>query len=669
MHIQTNFAKPEQSARISRSITQYKKLPMPNIHIEPQEKNPLSTVTEYYLNPLHLPRFKQELPKQFALFFVCVTGAPLYITPADQYAIDQYGERELTTRAAFIIGTTLPALLVLYNATDRFLSIRASQKAPEELSKILINPYTYRERLAQDLVILFGSALSAVPLMLVTLRYPLAWVPEGVTYALAVAAEIDNTVLHFLPIQLALQQQIFRLPIQPIEIPYRLTTRLISRCLEDESTKEKKRIEAKRQAIFADLKGRVMGAIMSAKNNLAINGMEFDANSLSYKPNVTDEISELVERPAATLGSDKLDIIADYQVTTPALAPPNDSLLWERFRFIPNTWARVSAIANFKLNETTTIGRAVDFVLRKASYVAGGFWVASSCSGYLAATYDGLTDMMGDEYGAALAVSPMYFLSVLFVFYGGNSLEGIYDYATSWGSDKVKIPLEFKLYPKTAAGLMLFALVIASVSYGAACTLIKDGFADEKWDEIRPTLYGLAESGVPFISFMAMRDFYLNMLNKFAMYFGGSEEQMVIKLNNMFEALVHGISMMPGELLVESLNKMDHGILTKLLKIEPADFKRIYAEVSTYTQAVSPLCTPKTNYGNGVADDSDEQQSIYNRDITVSQQSLFSSVRQSLIQSISKKSKITEEESTQMVQTPSSSTSTGHRRSSVNNDT
>ena len=536
----------------------------------------LDKVANHYLETHNLPKLKQEVLQQALLSIVCITGVPLYFVPADAYAKDHYGEESLGLRASFVVGTCLPALAVLWNATGIFLKIRGSQNVPSELKDVLINPFTFKQRLANDIGITIVSALSALPLATICFAYPIPNAPTAVTYLLAIFAEVDNTVLHFLPIQLALSQRIYRLPVVPFELAYGF----FKKRTESKEVSRLKNIEQQKNAIYAGLKGSLLGMLTAARNNVSINAVVFNSKKMSFEYAMQDDLKELAGHPDDFSGSAKLATLAKHKLPS---------------SYTPSSW--------------------YNSVLRETAYWGGAAWVVSSCAGYLSNTVEAMISLTGDEVAGALtATPPDYFLGVLFVFYGGYSLQNIYDYMTNWGADQPKIPLEFKLYPKSTMLLMVFALYVAAFSYGAANKLVEDTFQGAEWKEvIEPVLVWLSRTGVPFISAIAMRDFYITAMNKYAMYFGGDDAKMAICLYNMIEALMIGINLMPGNTLVESLQQMDDATLHALLGIGKIELDAKCKELIDLEKQKTLPVPDKSNDSDSQAA---KQDSIFRRSIS-----------------------------------------------------
>ena len=182
----------------------------------------IQEIANHYLSGKHLTSGWGEFGQQLLLLAVSLSGASLYAMPAYQFALKYgsslAGETLLARRINYMVSICVPASAVLYNATDIFFRVRRSEQIPEELEDDLVQDKSKAVRTAEDIGILVGSVASAVPLMLVSFAYPLPVNSTALKVIQGIVIEIDNTVLHFLPLKLAMQFPIYRFPIVPLEL-------------------------------------------------------------------------------------------------------------------------------------------------------------------------------------------------------------------------------------------------------------------------------------------------------------------------------------------------------------------------------------------------------------------------------------------------------------------
>jgi hypothetical protein len=182
--------------------------------------------------------------------------------------------------------------------------------------------------------------------------------------------------------------------------------------------------------------------------------------------------------------------------------------------------------------------------------------------------------------GIILSSPSIYFLTVLFAFFGGQALNDVYDYLTSWDSDDLKIAMEFKLFPKISAMLMLVTLYLTVFSYAAADELIQDNFDEDEIDGLFTLLVWLAITGAPFLSFTALIGFSQRMLGKVALHYGDRETKFVAELDGMLTGLQVGTNFIPGEDFMSSLAALPAADLEKFTGMTAEQLQHSREELS-----------------------------------------------------------------------------------------
>src|SRR5204862_3871863 len=152
-----------------------------------------------------------------------------------------YGDN-LFMRGSFLAGTCLPAMLLFYMATEIFFNIRAAKQVPPDLADILVSVNTPRQQCVEDVEVTCGSGLSSIPITAVTLMYPVPGTPIFVTYLLASLTAVVNTLLHFLPIELVIND-----------------TKLIYQVMEESRLKPKEKQALLREKAIAGIYGEFKG--------------------------------------------------------------------------------------------------------------------------------------------------------------------------------------------------------------------------------------------------------------------------------------------------------------------------------------------------------------------------------------------------------------------------
>jgi hypothetical protein len=447
--------------------------------------------------------------QQVLLVFVCVSGASLYAMPANEYAKNYgsplAGDTLLARQINYIGGTCIPALVVLYNATDIFFAIRRNESIPEELKDLLNFPLSDTQKKLEDAGIFLGSAISAVPLMMVSFAYPLPLPINPIVSKISMGSiiEIDNTVLHFLPLKLAMMYPIYRLPILPVEW-------LIKVCREKKIELPNEEAEMIRRAII--------NFLQRAQNSLLLKKSRFKIYYYEWKFEKENIVS-------------LQDLIEEFPIDNFILASSRSK--------IHDGLGMLSGVL-----------------------VAG--WVWSSCIGYLASTFNQTFTWMGESLGWTLAIValPLYFMTVLLTFLGYGAGKEQYEFITNWGPQVPKLPLEFKLYPKVFTLVMAFNIYIALYSYAAAEELIRDNFKVAIWDGMRDPLIWLCRSGVSYFGLFAIKEFTKTILRKIAIHWGQGDTQMAAKVMMELEQLMSVMALVKPEVLIESKQSLeDKGIL------------------------------------------------------------------------------------------------------------
>lgn len=509
-----------------------------------QTSDALSTVTDYYLikGSGHLSG-RKELLKQFGLMLVAVSGAGLYIVPAIDYAHRENASTFWLWN--YSISTATAALVILYNSTEVFWEMCAARHIPQELTAYLSDPLTFIQKLTRNTVIIVGSAISAAPLAAVSIVYPIPHMPEAIKWLQAAIVEVDNTVLHLLPFECAFQNRWYRFPSLPFEFLYHT----LSNCRLSPSERHAKELTTQKNKLYGELKHYLIEHLNRSKRLLSNYGFQF--RGLNYINNAGPEINRLYKESL----------------------PPLDLL--------------IKLIGYFQAHSPRTTHSTPSWInrqLRKLSYALGALWVTSSCAGYLIAPVDEMSALTGSEtLGIAMSTPSIYFLGVLLTFFGGNALQDTYDYFTSWKEDDIKIPKEFKLYPKTAVLLAIISLYLSLFSYAAAAELIENNFTGPL-EFLVPSMLVLAKTGLVFLGVTAILDFFCNILRKCAMYSSNDESALVIKLTAALEQLGNSVSLMKPDLLVESLANLDERRLRSLFNIQQvADKNKLIAVVEKLT--------------------------------------------------------------------------------------
>lgn len=500
--------------------------------------NALNTVIKYYLDGKGHTSLPKLIRDQVILLIVAITGAGLYATAADDYA-QSIGEK-LAGRINYMVCTCLPALVVLYNSTELFLIMRRSEIIPAQLNQYLTNPSTHLQKNLEDIAITIGAAISALPLAAVSYMYPIPGLSKSLLLFQGIIVLIDNTILHLFPFKLAFSEPLYRLP----SLPFECIVRQMMNCRLKQEVKDKKKLQMQINQSIQAIKQRLINHLECGQKLLSIYGFKF--LGCNYANEVKKQIDDEYSRQNLPTGLliallNCLHDMAPHQSISPL------SRLRKFFRIL--------------------------------SYVPGALWVMSSCAGFLAAPVNEMTELTGSPaLGATFSTPPIYFLGVLLSFFGGNALQNTFDYFTDWKEDAVKVPMAFKLYPKTSVLLIFISMYLSAFSYAAGAQLINDNFKGDL-AFLRPYLLYLAKTGLTFLGFTAMIDFFNNMLSKFGQYGRNEDAQTVIKLSEAFGQMSNSFQRMKPVPLLESLACMNEGCLNSILNVKDKTDQQSFSEI------------------------------------------------------------------------------------------
>jgi hypothetical protein len=341
------------------------------------------------------------------------------------------------------------------------------------------------------------------------------------------------------------------LPILPLEFIYK---KIANSCLSAEE-RQKNQLQQQIDQGYLVIKQRLISHLEQSKNLLAIYGFKFNASYLNY-----------TNRAGSKIKHARSEIKEELSQQQPLLP----LILLQKL---------LDLIHAMSPERPITQPSRINTLLRKLVYIPGALWVMSSCAGFLIAPVDELTELTGSSaIGASVSAPSVYFLGVLLAFFGGNSLQNAYDYLTLWQSDAVKIPQEFKFYPKTSILLIIISLYLSIFSYAAGAELINDNFKGDL-EFLRPEFLELAKTGLAFLGFTAMLDFFCNILRKFSQYGKDEDAKTIARLSAAFSQLGNSIQLMKPDKLIVSLSDLDSDRLKSILNIRESADKNELREI------------------------------------------------------------------------------------------
>jgi hypothetical protein len=495
----------------------------------------LNAVIKYHLDGEGHCGLRQEILKWLGLSAVAAFGVIFYYVPAKAYAETICGDPSYKDVPCgfFVInhlgGTLVVAGTILINATNAYLEQLKAGSIPLKLVNYLEYPFSAKQKTAQEVMTFVCSLIASMPFPILSLVNPLPGLPIALNLSEAFLIWVTNTFLHLFSVDLAFRNRLFRLPLLSFEVAIQ---EIINAFLNAEE-KQEKEMQAQINQHYQTVKQRLINHLDQAQRLLSIYGFRF--TGYDYTNEVKNDISDVKEQTHAPL-----------------------QLLTQLF----------DRLHEMSPNRTIAPSGRINRFFRQAVYLPGAFWVILSCAGFPMGSYKGMAEYTGDSVSAAVISAPsIYCFGVLLAFFGGNALQNSYDYLTAWKDDTVKIPMAFKLYPKTAVLLIMISMYLSVFSYAAGAQLINDNF-NGKLEFLRPYLLDLAKTGLTFLGFTAMIDFFNNVLSKFAQYGGAEDTQTVASLFEALSQMKASLQLMKPNLLLDSLAQANASQLKSILNIK-----------------------------------------------------------------------------------------------------
>ncbi|HEY2567003.1 MAG TPA: hypothetical protein VGH95_04775 [Candidatus Aquirickettsiella sp.] len=524
--------------------------------IPPNVLDALNAVIKFYLDGEGHSSLTREVFKQSGLFTVAILGVIFYYVPAKAYAESICADPSYKDIPCdfFVInhvaGTMLVAGGILMSATNAFFDRQMAEYIPLKLQRYLKAALTPTQKLAENTLTFAGSFIASIPFMMITVINPIPNLPKVIIVSQSIIVGLTNTLLHLLPFKLALKNPLYRAPFLPVEFIFQT----ISNALLNEEKKQEKELQEQLNLAYQIIKQRVINHLGLAQRLLSIYGFRF--TGCSYTNKVVKDIRDIKK-----LDGLPLELLTRLLTRLHEMSPSQ-------------TISPPGKLNNF---------------FRKAVYFPGASWVILACAGFWGGTFNEMVELTESQVSGAIVSAPsIYCLGVLLAFFGGNALQNSYDYLTAWKDDTVKIPMAFKLYPKTSVLLILISMYLSAFSYAAGAQLINDNF-NGKLEFLRPYLLELAKTGLTFLGFTAMIDFFNNVLSKFQQYGGNEDTQTVTNLFEALNQMKDSIQLMTPNLLLESLAEAHEDQIKTILHIKDENDRQSFSR--SLTQLAAKLKT------------------------------------------------------------------------------
>lgn len=466
-----------------------------------------------------IPSYKSARLQQIGLAFIAMIGATPFGVTGNRYAADNYnnslGWRIYYTITGFIMGAGL-----FYNATLTFIDYKRRERIPSELKSWLISPMTADEQRKKDITLGVCSLISAIPISLLALEYPI----EGVSYEVSVTlfffVMIASVVLHFLPIELAFQNPKYRIPFYPIELYYyhRKDAEL------SPAERQQKLIDEKNAAIYAEhLKNPIIGSLSQAKTALTM-AIKIDYRAFTYKINLPQQLQKNQFTKQTSIQALKHLIAFGKEVKTSS----RDAFTYQ----------------------------ALDFL--------GSFWGIGADAGYLVGTNLACISLTNSIVGGILlAALPTYFYGVLVSFYGSYTLVSCWAYLTEWLQDDVKIAAQLRLNPPLAIAFLMLSVAVAATAWGTSVQLIQDNITINH--VLAETLIAICISNGVFVTLCILIDSF-STLRRDSILYGHQQDdaQWITQLSAQIDGFLANLPLADDKKLLDNLKVFDEVNLEEL---------------------------------------------------------------------------------------------------------
>jgi hypothetical protein len=259
----------------------------------------------------------------------------------------------------------------------------------------------------------------------------------------------------------------------------------------------------------------------------------------------------------------------------------------------------------------------VNPALSNISWLSGALGVPTSISGFIMSNYNeglALTASVGAAY--ALSIPPAVVTAILVGYFGGKTIQGVYDSFIGFLKKDLELPIAIRLYPKTMALLTGLCGFVAYYSSGPAEELVYTNFTDPKWDGIREILIGFARYGIQLYSFINMFEVTQAGICKFAKSVGGDDSMVVELLSERISAMQGSIMQLDGQQFENSLATLGSHNRELLLGMDDVKYEGLIDHLnnvsvsqhkSTFfqhcwpcaTEETKPLLTARRLFGRG----------------------------------------------------------------------
>lgn len=433
--------------------------------------------------PLHLIEYhlgeKNHLPSgrhvaKLQLAIITLSLAGfLYEPPAEQH-----GHTD-TQKALNVVDTCYTAIFMCYVATDIFIKEHiGKQHVPEELMDIIEPGLTLEEYVRQNWIIGSFAFLSAIPYATTAIAYPFE--PLGLFIPYLMYIFIATTLLHVLQVKLSLEHPIYGAPPRWCQSLWNTLTCHKITPEKQQALVEKNILNAKRQ---------------QSKNKVSNAKDHFLASLVPYLGQVDEiKLTEYLNKSP----QEKADHLMRFDVATPQL--PEIPLYIARF-----------------------IGALIELGA-SLGYAANPFLVMQTWVKY-------------DWLAAMLLAPSLYLFGVLMAFFGDLFGAKILTDIALWGENVIKLPIEFRVYPKVMIGAVAINVFCMVYAAAAAQEMMERAFSSKVSTETLQFLDVIAQIGISILAWYGPLDFQKLIIRYIVQYTQNNAAGKVMELASQFEAL------------------------------------------------------------------------------------------------------------------------------------
>lgn len=486
------------------------------------DKKPLTIETVDQLIEYYFPSTRElsaSLPtaasiklRHLILALVCVSGAYPFMLTADEYARSTYGEDAAGWRAYFMLSAAGWSTGLFYDATIFFLDAHRREQIPSHLTKLLVSPMNDEQQLIKKIVLGVGSVLSALPLAILAILYSPSNIPAWAKYLLFAVVLFDDAILHFLPIELAFQNPIYRFPIYPFE---KLYEHIKSAQLSPEKQHRCEKEEESTQAYHTHLKEPLVQGLTQAKIALSVKAASVDS-SLQYHIALPEKLQE--NNFIHLEPSEKLLALIQYGQDLPMSA------------------------------QDTCTHQLVAFF--------GCIWGEFGDAGFILTCVEEMIALTNSvPYGVLLVALPIYFYGVLVAYFGSGSLLTLWSYFTDHAPGDIKLSLPFKLWPKFAAVYATFAVAMVGACYAVPVELVNMSLSPD--NPMRTPLIVIAITSSIIVTTYIYVEFYCTIFKDLTLYGEYNAAQWITQLGAQIDEFVSALQFLKGNKLLTFLEKLD----------------------------------------------------------------------------------------------------------------